>query len=376
MVLTMTSSLRSSPLSLARSVARSPRWHVSPIPRFHRNLSAGTSRLRPDSKEDDSTNVWKLTQEDQARYWKGYLSTRPKYTDAFYDLIYNYHASHSKTPSFDVAHDVGAGPGQVSVKLAEKFQNVVVSDNNENHVDYARYFLSQQTHVPASRFSYDVALGEELGTKYPSSSADLVVCALMFPLMDTATALRSFRTVLKPHGTLAVWFYGRAHFSEPEYAATCQPVLDAIINHHFGGVIKGGGKEHTAGWKRAADGIASWLDYIPFARDEWTAVQRHKWNTEWTQLGFFGQDACNFPVEPKSEVKDGEVVIERQDRNLWRKDWDLVQLRQFVQHIFPFNETDDEPVKPLWAELEKKMGGAHAQRSFSWPVVLVLASKK
>ncbi|KAH8426646.1 class I SAM-dependent methyltransferase [Aspergillus melleus] len=375
MVLTMASSLRTSSLHIGRSIARSPFRHVSPSPGIQRNISAGASRLHPDSKEDDSTNVWKLTQEDQTRYWQGYLSTRPKYTDSFYDLIYNYHASQSKTPSFDVAHDVGAGPGQVSVKLAEKYKHVVVSDNNENHVDYARYALSK-TDVPAERFSYNVALGEELGTKYPANSADLVVCALMFPLMDTATALQSFRTVLKQNGTLAIWFYGRAHFSEPEYAETCQPVLDAIINHHFGGVIKGGGPEHTAGWKRAADGIASWLDYIPFAREEWKSVQRHKWNTEWTQLGFFGQDACNFPVEPVSKVQDGEVVIERQDRDLWRKDWNLAQLRQFVQHIFPFNGTDEEPVKPLWAELEKKMGGAQAQRTFSWPVVLVLASKK
>lgn len=371
----MATFLRSNSFKLARSLARSPRCRVPTAPRFQRNLSAGTSRLRPDSKEDDSTNVWKLTQEDQARYWQGYLSTRPKYNDSFYDLIYNYHASQSKTPSFGVAHDVGAGPGQVSVKLAERFQHVVVSDNNANHVDYARYALSK-TDLPAERFSYDVALGEELGAKYPPGSADLVVCALMFPLMDTATALRSFRTVLSENGTLAIWFYGRAHFSEPEYAETCQPVLDAIINHHFGGVIKGGGPEHTAGWKRAADGIASWLDYIPFAAEEWKSVQRHKWNTAWTQLGFFGQEACNFPVEPATAVTEGEAVIERQDRDLWRKDWDLAQLRQFVQHIFPFNGTDEEPVKPLWAELEKRMGGAQAKRSFSWPVVLVLASKK
>ncbi|KAJ5645823.1 hypothetical protein N7490_002195 [Penicillium lividum] len=59
------------------------------------------------SKDEDTTNVWKLTQEGESLYWHGYLTTRPKYTDDFYQLIYDYHARSSKQ-SFSVAHDVGA----------------------------------------------------------------------------------------------------------------------------------------------------------------------------------------------------------------------------------------------------------------------------
>ncbi|KAE8371574.1 S-adenosyl-L-methionine-dependent methyltransferase [Aspergillus bertholletiae] len=340
-----------------------------------RSFSTATPRLH---KDDESTAVWKLTQEDVSHYWTGYLATRPKYTDAFYNHIYHYHAAHSQSapPGFTIAHDVGAGPGQVSAKLAQRFSHVVVSDNNKNHVDYAKHFLAT-CGVPASRLSFAVAKGEDLGATYPHASADLVVSALMFPLMETTAALRSFRSLLKPGGTLAVWFYGRAHFAEVEYAGRCQPLLDRIINHHFSGVIAGeGSPEHTAGWKHVADGIASWLDYIPFAEETWGCVERHKWNTQWTSLGFFGNEACNFPVQPISSVTPAEIVVEREDRGLWRKDWDVDQLREFVDYIYPFQRMDQDSVKPLWAQLGSEMGGLHARRAFSWPVVLILATRK
>lgn len=342
---------------------------------LRRQFNSAAVCLNPAEKED-STNVWKLTQNDE-EYWKGYLSTRPKYSDDFYNRIYDYHASNAGASSFSVAHDVGAGPGQVSVKLASRFSNVVVSDNNANHVDYAKYALSPtKTGFPESRFSYSVSTGEEIYSKFPPASADLIVCALMFPLMDTAAALHSFRSLLKPNGTLAIWFYSRAHFAEPEYAQKCQPLLDRIINHHFGKVIQGGGPQHTAGWRRTANGIASWLDNVPFAESEWHSVQRRKWNKSWTDMGFFGQDACNFPLEPVSNVKDCEVVTEVEDRGLWRKDWNSDQLKKFVDHIFPFPSIDEEPVKHVWEELIHEMGGVQAQRAFSWPLVLILASKK
>ncbi|RAL12392.1 class I SAM-dependent methyltransferase [Aspergillus homomorphus CBS 101889] len=325
----------------------------------------------------DTTNVWKLNVNDEARYWRGYLSTRPKYSNEFYNLIYDYHSAHSK--SFAVAHDVGAGPGQVSAKLAERFAHVVVSDNNANHVDYARYMLlgDTQQRQQQPRFSFTVAKGEELGDRYPPGSADLVACPLMFPLMETEAALQSFAQLLKPGGTLAIWFYGRAHFAEPTATSTrCQPLLDAIIDHHFASVIQGQGPAHRAGWKRAADGIASWLDYIPFAPTDWAAVERHKWNAGWATLGFFGNRACDFPVEPVSRVAPTETIRDIEDRQLWRRDWTIHELKMFVEHIFPFRHFDEEAVRPLWAQLQAEMGGGHIQHVFSWPAVLVLASRR
>ncbi|KAJ5245946.1 S-adenosyl-L-methionine-dependent methyltransferase [Penicillium chermesinum] len=329
------------------------------------------------SHTEDTTNVWKLNVEDDIRYWTGYLSTRPKYTTEFYDLIYAYHDAHSNCSN--LAHDVGAGPGQVSAKLAKRFKHVVVSDNNPNHVDFALYQLkSQQGHPGDSSFSFKVARGEELGGQYASGSADLVVCALTFPLLDTEAALRSFHTLLKPGSTLAIWFYGRAHFAEPEYASRCQPLLDTITDHHFRRVIQADNMAPAtrASWKRTADGIASWLDYIPFHESDWIDVERRKWNSSWTTMGFFTNRACGFPVEPVSRVTPREKVLEIEDPELWRKDWTVDQLKSFANHIFPFPYIDEESVRPVWKRLQWEMGGAHAKRAFSWPVALTLASKR
>lgn len=345
---------------------------------YCQKLARTTSVRCLSNSSSDPTNVWKLSLEDEARYWKGYLTTRPKYSDDFFNLIYDYHRAHSG--SFAVAHDVGAGPGQVSAKLAQRFAHIVVSDNNSNHVDYARHMLeqtrySQQQQKP--RFSFAVTKGEELGGRYPSASADLVACALMFPLMDTEAALRSFGHILKPGGTLAIWFYGRAHFAESgPTTARRQSLLDCIIDHHFGAVIQGQGPAHRAGWKRAADGMASWLDYIPFAAQDWTAVERRKWNSTWTNMGFFSPRACDFPVQPVSRVGATETLHEIEDRQLWRKNWTVAELKAFVEYIFPFCHLDREPVQPLWERLQAEMGGVHAKQAFSWPAVLILASRR
>ncbi|KAJ5116048.1 S-adenosyl-L-methionine-dependent methyltransferase [Penicillium angulare] len=325
----------------------------------------------------DTKNVWKLESvQDEAQYWDGYLSTRPKYTPEFYDLIYSYHDAHSN--SSNLAHDVGCGPGQVSEKLAQQFKHVVLSDTNASHVDFARYALSEQhNRSDQSAFSFAVAEAERLGEQYPRKSTDLVACALTFPLLDTEATLHSFRTLLKPGGTLAIWFYGRAHFSEPDFAH-CQHLLNEIIDHHFGQMIqaKEMGPVFREQWKSTAEGIASWLDYIPFHESKWQDVQRYKWNASWTTMGFFTPQACGLDVNPISRVKSAERIFEIEDRNLWRKDWTVTQLKTFVNHIFPFATTDQESVQPIWEQLEQDMGGAHARRAFSWPVALNLASRR
>ncbi|KAL4742419.1 S-adenosyl-L-methionine-dependent methyltransferase [Aspergillus similis] len=331
---------------------------------------------------NDPKNVWKLTQQDHSSYWTGYLSTRPKYTDSFYNLIYNHHAAHSQNggppaPTLSVAHDVGAGPGHVAAKLATRFSHVVVSDNNASHLEYAKRFLSRSS-IPQSSFSYVSSRAEEFSLKDPgkAGSADLVACALTFPLLDTLPALQSFYTLLRPGGTLAIWFYGRAHFAEPEYARPCQPLLDEIIDHHYAGVIQGHGSEHLAQWKCVAERIACWLDYIPFSETEWANVTRYKWNTSWAELGFFTERACGCPLDAlPSGINEGEIVIEQEDRKMWEMSWDVNGLREFVKYIFPFERMDDEPVRPLWTRLEREVGPGQ-RRLFSWPAVLILATKK
>ena len=78
----------------------------------------------------DSKN---LNREDSESFWKAeaeytdscdeYVSTRPSYDPSLYKPIYKHHAAHSS--SFDVAHDVGSGAGQVADELISHFSHVV-----------------------------------------------------------------------------------------------------------------------------------------------------------------------------------------------------------------------------------------------------------
>ncbi|PYH47507.1 FAD/NAD(P)-binding domain-containing protein [Aspergillus saccharolyticus JOP 1030-1] len=139
---------------------------------------------------------------------------------------------------------------------------------------------------PSSRFSFTVSRGEDLSAQYPAASANLVVCTLVSPLLDTQAALQSIHHLLKPGAMLAIWFYGRVHFADPA-AARCQRLLDAIVEHHSGVVI-------------AAD------------------------RAGWADMGFISRTSCGvgFPVEPAaSRAGRHERVVKVEDCQLWRKEW-------------------------------------------------------
>ncbi|OJJ95286.1 hypothetical protein ASPACDRAFT_1891874 [Aspergillus aculeatus ATCC 16872] len=266
-------------------------------------------------------------------YWNQYLLARPTYPDSFFNQIYNYHASasHSSSPSssptFTVAHDIGDGPGHVAHALSHKFPHVNVSDIDPRHLTCAKHLHTSHPSAntaTTTQFTYTLTRAEHLATHFPPASADLIISALMFTLLpDPAAALRSLHTVLKPNGagTLAISFYGLPHFSEPALAAECQPLLDGIAQR--------------ASFKREADAVARWLDYLAFPVGEWRAVERHKWNRGWARLGFFTVRAGGFVVEtPVSRVRWGqEKVVEVEDRGLWRRDWDVRELRRFVRGL-------------------------------------------
>lgn len=60
----------------------------------------------------DHEGIWFVKKYDE-EYWDNYLAARPKYqNDGFYERLFSYHDVHSG--SYDLAHDVGTGPGQVS----------------------------------------------------------------------------------------------------------------------------------------------------------------------------------------------------------------------------------------------------------------------
>lgn len=195
--------------------------------------------------------------------------------------------------------------------------------------------------------------------------------------MDATSAIDAFARLLKPNGTLAVWFYGRPFFAEPEYAGKCQPLLASILDLSFSKIIKKTGPQAKAGWKRGTDRMASFLDDIELKSDVWQDVQRRKWNAN-HPMPFYGPEACDFAVEPSSAVAVGDTVVEKQDAGFWEKRWDLAGVRRFVMANLPgFDQAERaEGVEAKYEELGQAMGGEGAVRKISWPVVLILASRR
>jgi hypothetical protein len=72
--------------------------------------------------------------------WDGYIKHRPTYPSSLYQRIYEHH--YAQSGGWELAHDVGAGPGVVSQEVEKHFRNVVISDPNEDYINIATHRLS------------------------------------------------------------------------------------------------------------------------------------------------------------------------------------------------------------------------------------------
>lgn len=321
---------------------------------------------------EDTSNFFKRA-DYKKDYWDNYLAARPHYDQPFYQSIYDYHKSHNGLTQ--TAHDVGTGPGQVAAELASHFSRVVASDINTTHLAVAEHRLGSL--ISSQKVSLVQCSAEEIATCHPACSTDLIVAAECLPLIDASRAIHAFSAILKPNGTLAIWFYGRPVFVEPEYTSKCQPLLESILDLTFSKVIKGGGSQEKAAWKRATDRMASFLDDVELSSDTWRDVERRKWNAKHA-MPFYGPEACDFDITLSSAIGAEEQVVAKQEAGFWERQWNVAGVKRFVLANMPTFDQDqqDKRVEKQYQELEQVMGGATAIRRITWPVVLILASKK
>ena len=301
--------------------------------------------------------------------WIKYTTHRPAYSSSFYDRIWTYHQSHSN--HWTLAHDVGTGPGNVAEVLGARFDKVMASDPSGFHTAVARRRLA------ASNVTVEQCRAEDLVTLVGPDGhgkADLVTLAECIPLMDAERAFSGFAELLGPGGTLAVWFYGKPIFVG-EGQERSQQIYDRIAGKAFSRIfpIKG------TIWQQAFTVMASWLDNIGFPSEDWTDVERTKWNHD-KPLCFLPEEYFDFEVKHENSVTADEKVEERVDRDFWAKehcgvDW----VEGFIDAQFPWKSTDDEigaQLKPMYKELEEAMGGQGSKTKIAWPVALVLATRK
>ena len=320
---------------------------------------------------NDSSNIFNVIQFDEA-YWDNYLAARPKYhLSNFYDRLFSYHDAH--LAQYDTAHDVGTGPGQVAKSIASRFQHVDVSDANEMHLNVCKH---RNVDI-SSKLSAILSPGEQLATRVSPSSADAIFSGEALALMDTKAAIDGFAAILKPEGTVAVWYYGRPTFADGE-KQKCQAIYDKIVNKLFGSIIKGGGPMKTAQWKSTTDVMASWFDNVQFPEHTWEDVERYKWNT-YGKMTFYDEEACDFQIDITSEIGEKEKVVEIADDTFWAEHWSVHEVKRFVEVNLPSFQQDltrDPQIEEWYEELADAMGGSDVKRTIAWPVVLLLATKR
>lgn len=323
------------------------------------------------TNSNDSSNIFNVVQFDEA-YWDGYLAARPKYhLSDFYDRLFTYHNAHSG--QYGTAHDVGTGPGQVAGVLASRFQHVIASDANEMHLNVCKHRNANNS----SAVSTISSPGEQLAANVQPSSADAIFSGEALALMDAGAAIDGFAKILKPGGTVAIWYYGRPTFADGDNEL-CQSIYNKIVNKLFGSIIKGGGPMRAAQWKRTTDVMASCFDSVRFPEKAWKDIERHKWNTH-GKMTFYDQEACDFRIDVSSEIGENDKIIEITDETFWAEQWDINQVKRFVDVNLPSFQDDlgrDPEVEKWYEELADAMGGENVKRAILWPVVLLLATRR
>lgn len=194
------------------------------------------------------------------------------------------------------------------------------------------------------------------------NDADLVTVAECLPLMEIEKAMAIFNQLLRPGGTLAIWFYGGpicpgSDANTPEI----QKLDRAITSRSFDPVrpLKG------PTWST----IRSWLDNVTFAPSEWKDVRRMKWNS-----GYPLDFSEDFKDDLPSAIAASEIVETREDPTFWAKEVDLTWAKGFIDAQIPRQTSylTDE-VERMYREMREPMDGK--MHPITWPVILTLAMK-
>lgn len=312
-------------------------------------------------------------------FWRSYIAARPTPTEDFFHLINAYHTGHGD-PRTGVAHDVGTGPGNIAARLAQYFDRVVGSDVNENALAAAPALvpvehLKRMTFVksPAEELASG-ATPEEVGR----GKTDLVVVSECMPLLDAPKALQAFHTLLRPGGTLAIYFYGRPVFADGDVAA-CDAIYERIATRICTFLLPFKGTPGFPFHARGAEALVSYLDNIALPSEQWEGVERLKWNCDHPLL-FNGKEGYDFEFAPVDRRGEGETSREVIDREFWAEEWDVERVKAYLGSVYPnYREKAGErysEVEGMLEELRAAMGGGEARRRVSFPVVLILATRK
>ena len=145
-----------------------------------------------------------------------YARYRPGYPAELLDWIA------AVAPARDAAWDCGAGSGQATLPLAERFTQVVGSDAS----------AEQLRHAPAHpRISWRVATAEDSGL--PSRSMDAVTVAQALHWFDLPRFWAEVRRVLRPAGVIVAWSYGVLFLPDTAITGAIRAFHDDVVGPYW-----------------------------------------------------------------------------------------------------------------------------------------------
>lgn len=313
-------------------------------------------------------------------FWRSYIASRPSPPEDFFRLIQAYHARHGDSRTA-VAHDVGTGPGNIAARLAPYYDQVVGSDVNNKALAAAPALVSPE-HLGQMTFVRSQAEGlakAALPAHLGEGQTDLVVVSECMPLLDAPKALQAFHTLLRPGGTLAIYFYGRPIFTDGDNASACDEIYERMATRICRFLLPFKGTPGEPFHMRGAEGLASYLDNIAMSSEDWECVERRKWNCDHPLL-FNGKEGFDFEFSAVDRRSDRETTREVIDREFWAHQWDADDVKAYLDSVYPhYRDRAGEryaEVQEMCEELREAMGGADSKRKVTFPVVLILATRK
>ncbi|GKZ38667.1 hypothetical protein AbraIFM66950_011036 [Aspergillus brasiliensis] len=304
-------------------------------------------------------------------FWKSYIASRPNPPEPFFRLINEYHTDRSDG-RMEVAHDVGTGPGNIAARLASYYDQVVGSDVDEQALAAAPKLISPDL---LERMTFVQSPAEKLvtaGLPTGLQQTDLVVVSECMPLLDAPRALEAFHALLRPGGTLAIYFYGRPIFPDP----VCDEIYDRMATRICQFLLPFKGTPGEPFHRRGAEGLVSFLDNIALPAGDWQNVERYKWNCDYPLL-FNSPEGFDFEFHPVDRRAPGEVTHDIVNREFWVHEWDADDVKAYLDSVYPHyrhqvGESYAE-IEAMREELRAAMGG---KQKVTFSVVLVLGTKK
>lgn len=147
---------------------------------------------------------------------EAYAAARPHYPEALFEYLAGLPARRT------LAWDCGAGSGQATLALVQRFSRVVATDAS----------IAQVAAAPRhARVGYCAALAE--ASALASGTIDLVTVAQALHWFDLAAFYAEVRRVLAPGGVLAVWTYGRSELDAEPLDTALRTFYDDVVGPYW-----------------------------------------------------------------------------------------------------------------------------------------------